>query len=156
MKSTRFLLYTAAFFLGLIAALFALRTRTVPLTAEVLTEAKARWESAALRHYDLSYRMHGVRYDVRVRDDAVTEVRVDGQALHAADPQVYSMRGLLELLGMEYDNARHAQPRPTLRVCFDPDDGRLVRYVRGRGGMGRGTSIETLSFTPTRSPAGPP
>lgn len=151
----KFLLCVVAFAAGLIAALLAYRVVTEPLTATNLAAAQARWTSSGIHNYDITYRMHGVRYDVQVRNGIVTEARIDGEPLHSAELGLYSMTGLFSILAMELENAEDAAPRPTMRVKFNPDLGHLVRYIRGAGGLGRGTSIDVLTLTPTTSLAVP-
>jgi len=122
-----------AFAAGLIAALLAYRVVTEPLTTANLAAAQSRWNSATIHDYDIAYRMHGVRYDVQVRNNVVTEARIDGQPLHSAELGLYSMTGLFSILAMELENAEDAAPRPTMRVKFNSDDGHLPRYISGAG-----------------------
>lgn len=140
--------YGAAFVCGLAGTLFVLREVTVPLTTSNLAEAHGRWESAAIRDYDLTYRMHGADYHVQIRSDIVTDARMNGESLYSADLGLYAMKGLFAVLKMELENAADANPRPTMRVRFDPTDGHLMRYVRGKGALGRSTSIEVKTLTP--------
>lgn len=149
------MLCVVAFAAGLIAALLAYRVVTEPLTTANLAAAQTRWNFSAIHDYDIAYRMHGVHYDVQVRNNIVTEARIDGQPLHSAELGLYSMTGLFSILAMELENAEDAAPRPTMRVKFNPEIGHLERYIRGAGGLGRATSIEVFALTPTTSLAVP-
>ncbi len=148
----------SAFLLGLMGSLFFLREPTTPLTPEALAQARQRWEQAAIRSYRVTYRMHGSLYEVGVHDGLVASITVNGQTSSINEPGAYSINGLLDTLQTELENI-HDPSNPlgtppgnvVARVRFHDRLGYPQRYIRGRTGLSRGSTLELLEFHPDSS-----
>ena len=141
-----------AFVIGLTAFLFVLREPMEPLTIELLASARQRWRLAKIADYDLRYRMHESEYAVLCRDGTVIEAQVDGTPAMSRELSNYGVDGLFDILELELENLADpngpfaGQTRSIIvRVRFNEELGYLERYLRG-GGMGRGATIELISF----------
>ncbi len=109
---------------------------TVPLTAPLLAEAKARWKEHGPRDYDMDYtnkKMESTeRFHVQVRDGKAVSVLMNDKI--ALEPRLYPWYTMPALYGfieefMEQD-AQPGKPRTFNNVLFDPADGHLIHYVR--------------------------
>ena len=109
---------------------------TVPLTAPLLAEAKARWKEHGPRDYDMDYSIKKMgsteRFHVQVRDGKAVSVLMNDQI--ALEPRLYPSNAMPALYGfiekfMEQD-AQPGKPRTFNNVLFDPADGHLIHYVR--------------------------
>lgn len=141
-----------AFVIGLTAVLLVIREPTEPLTIELLASARQRWRLVKIADYDLRYRMHGSEFAVRCRDGSVIECLVDGSPAMSRELSNYGMEGLFDILELELENLSdpngpfgHQTRNIIVRVRFHDQLGYLERYLRS-GGMGRGATIELLSF----------
>lgn len=127
------------------------------LTSEKLNAARARWEQAGIRDYDLEVHVSGrteARYRLQVRDGRTDRVSCNDQeySKQKAD-EFWSVTGLFDVLQTDLEN--DAQPnaaRVYTRVEFDPVDGHLVHYVRqSLSGPRQDLTIET-TFKPLARP----
>lgn len=138
----------------------------VPLTARTLEEAQRRWEAHGTDSYHLVVRVRAPRFDVAVYDVVVAGGRLvriahDGQAIGLEDARHYdySVSGLFGLLR---DDLRLADVPPIgdtppldLRVRFEPETGRLIRYRRTVGSARRRVlMVEVLEYEPLATPLG--
>ena len=139
-----------------ITALAVLRRPMETLTTECLETARAKWDRARIKDYDMTYEMAGGTYVARVRDGRIVSLTRDGQPTTSQRPEDYTVDGLFEILALELENLN--DPRnpfggdsqtTLLRVRFDPHHGYLQRYLRALGGTGRSHGIELLKFTPS-------
>jgi hypothetical protein len=141
-----------AFVIGLVAFLLVVREPTVPLTAEGLSDARWRWREAAVRDYEIRYRMQTSEFAVRVRGGTVIEATVDGRPVTSADLGSYGVEGLFDVLELDLENLSGPNGpfagqfgNVIVRVRFHETLGYVERYLRS-GGMGRGASIELVEF----------
>ncbi len=123
------------------------------LTSEKLDAARARWEQAGIRHYDLEVHVSGrteARYRLQVRDGRTVQVSCNDQeySKQKAD-EFWTVPGLFDVLQTNLKNeADPNSPRIYTRVEFDPNDGHLVRYVhKSLSGPRQDYTIET-TFKP--------
>jgi hypothetical protein len=109
---------------------------TVPLTPELLAEAKAKWKAHGPRDYDMDYTLKKVesteRFHVQVRNgDAVSVYMNENIAL---EPRLYAYNTMPALFGFIEDfleeDAKPGRPRTFTNVLFDSVDGHLIHYVR--------------------------
>jgi hypothetical protein len=89
--------------------------RTPLLTAETLAAARARWEAAPLRDYDLTIsKVLDVRapeiIHTEVRGGKATQLDVDGSTVSLRDS--YTVPGLFDVLGEELAIASSKNPLP--------------------------------------------
>jgi hypothetical protein len=135
---------------------------TVPLTAELLAEAEAKWKERGPRDYDMDYTIKKLesteRFQVRVRNgQAVSVIMNDHDAL---EPRLYPYHTMSALFGfieafVEQD-AQPGRPRTFTNVLFDPVDGHLIHYVRSVAvKRERQEIIVRLTPAPTSATAGP-
>jgi len=109
---------------------------TMPLTAALLAEARAKWKERGPRDYDMDYTVKKMesteRFHVQVRNgNAVSVIMNDTIAL---EPRFYPYHTMPALYGfieefLEQDS-QPDRPRTFNIVCFDPVDGHLIHYVR--------------------------
>jgi hypothetical protein len=133
------------------------------VTPQALRAARARWDKAGVRNYDLEWSSAGPRnasFVVRVRDGQVEKVETvapDGQRYRVkpALPKYYSVEGLF--LTIAEDLAQLNQPMPfnrpkgtkaVLRFTPDPDYGYPRRYRRDVMGATAALAIDVVRFTP--------
>lgn len=109
---------------------------TMPLTAPLLAEARARWKAHGPRDYDMDYTIKKMesteRFHVQVRNGkAVAVLMNDKIELEPRLYPYYTMPALFEFIGefLEQD-AQPGKPRTFTNVLFDPVDGHLIHYVR--------------------------
>lgn len=154
-RSGRFnlILMGVAFLATLVVTWLVIREPMEPLTAESLREARVRWREANIQDYEIRYDMHGSRYDVRVRNGVVVELRVGGKQPANADWGAYSVEGLFDVLDMEVENLTDsygpfgAQAGTVIaRVRFSQEHGHLERYLRSGGVGGSPVAIQLLDF----------
>jgi hypothetical protein len=105
------------------------------LTPEKLADARARWERAGVRDYEIEVRVGGgtqAVYRVEVRGGQVVRATQNGLAFDRPErAEPWTVAGLFDILAN--DLARDAQPGSPAaytQVRFDPHDGHLVRYLR--------------------------
>ena len=109
---------------------------TVPLTAELLAEAEAKWKERGPRDYGMDYIIKKVesteRFQVQVRNgQAVSVIMNEKVALEARLYPYHTMPALYGFIEtfLEQD-AQPGSPRTFTNVLFDPTDGHLIHYVR--------------------------
>ncbi len=135
-----------------------------PLTASTLEAARRRWEANGADSYHLVVRVRAPRvrtptlYDLVVAGDRLVRVARNGEVLSpgTAARYDYSVPGLFALLGDDLKlvdvGGRGGTPPIDLRVRFEPETGRLVRYRRSVGGARRRVLlVEVLAYEPARS-----
>jgi hypothetical protein len=151
---TNLFLMCAGFVIGAIGAVLWFREPMEPLTREGLAAARQRWRAAAVRAYEVRYRMHGSEYVIHGRDGIVEEASVNGRPPTTSNLNVYSIDGLFDTLEQELENSTDpAGPfagraeTVLMRVRFNRELGYLERYLRSSGGQGRGASIEMIEFS---------
>ena len=151
---TNLLLMGAAFVIGAVGAVLWFREPMEPLTREALAAARQRWRAAAVRAYEVRYRMHGSEYVIHGRDGIVEEASVNGRPPTTTNLNAYSIDGLFDTLEQELENSTDpAGPfagraeTVLMRVRFNRELGYVERYLRSSGGQGRGASIEMIQFT---------
>jgi hypothetical protein len=109
---------------------------TVPLTAPLLTEARAKWKERGPTNYDMDYMVKKVeateRFQVRVRNgQAISVVMNDNVPLESRHFRYHTMPALYEFIEEFMDqDAQPGRPRTFTNVFFDPTDGHLIHYVR--------------------------
>ena len=142
-----------AFLATLAVTWFVIREPMEPLTAESLREARIRWREADIHDYEIRYDMHGSRYDVRVRDGLVVDLKVGGKQPVSADWGAYSVEGLFDVLDMEVENLTDSygpfgsQAGSVIaRVRFNQEHGHIERYLRSGGVGGLPVAIQLLDF----------
>lgn len=147
------ILMGVAFLATLAVTWFVIREPMESLTAEALHEARTRWREAGIRDYEIRYDMHGSRYDVRVRDGLVVDLKVGGKQPVNADWGAYSVEGLFEVLEMELENLADSygpfgsQAGSIIaRVRFNEEHGHIERYLRSGGVGGLPVAIQLLDF----------
>lgn len=126
---------------------------TVPLTAPLLAEARAKWKEHGPRAYDMDYTVKKIasteRFQVRVRnDEAISVIMNDGVALESRLYRYCTMPALFGFIEefMEQD-AQPGRPRTFTNVYFDPGDGHLIHYVRSVASKGERQEIR-VRLTP--------
>ncbi len=114
------------------------------LTRDKLDAARARWEAAGLRDYDLAITVTGGtsgEYWIQVRGGRLVEGHFNGRPFERPEQaRPWTVPELFNVL--EADLGRDAEPgSPAVftRVDFDPADGHLVRYLRKQLGGSRHT-----------------
>jgi hypothetical protein len=146
------LLAAGAFGGGIVLAVLVFREPTKPLARTALDAAHSRWAAAAIRDYDVAYRMHGALYEVEVRDGTVVRAVVNGLRSTSPDWEAYSIDGLfaileLELAGVEPPGGTASSIQaPLMRVRFHKELGYPERYLRAATGLSRAASVELVSF----------
>jgi len=160
---TRSVLIAAiAFVAGLVITVIARREPMEPLTPDVLSAARERWNDASLDSYDIRYKLNGSVFDVQVRGGIVHEVLVDGTRPIASDWGHYSAKGLFDLLELEVEHLTDTSGpfggRSTAviaKVRFDEHYGYPTRYLRSGGGPAPAV-VQVESFAPQRVRTDPP
>lgn len=147
----RVILLAAGFLLGLTITFILAREPTEPLTIELLSAAKSRWNAAAIPDYSIRYEMHGSTYAIEVRDGVVESLEVDGRNPQGVELANYQIPGLFLVLERELENAADANLMPgdmavKFRARFNGRLGYLERYVRGETLLGKSTSIKLIEF----------
>jgi hypothetical protein len=140
------------------------------VTPESLRAARARWEKAGVRDYELEWASSGLsnsRYVVRVSDGqvrSIESVAPDGRrgVVEPPEPKFYGVEGLFLVIADELTQLDRAEPfgRPkgtkaVLRFTPDPDYGYPRRYRRDVLGAPMALAIDVLRFTPASPRAGP-
>lgn len=104
------------------------------LSADKLAAAKALWDRAKPRDYDLEYTQTGGAAEtrkVKVRGGRVVSVVREGGPL---EPRLYAYSDMDAWFGFLEDyvkgDAEPGKPRVYSVATFDPEDGHIVRYVR--------------------------
>lgn len=145
-----------AFFIGLIVTFFVLREPMEPLKDHSLQVARQLWQNSHNPNYDMSYKMHGGEYDVKVRNNIVESLLLNGKKVTSTDRSAYSMNGLFKILKLEIENLTdpsgpYALQKDTIiaRVRYNQKNGHIERYLRSSGGYGKGASIEIIHFEKT-------
>ena len=135
----------------------------VDVTPDSLRKARARWEKAGVRDYDLDWASSGPRnsrFAVSVRGGRVRSVETvtpDGRRfpVKPAEPKFYGVEGLF--LTIADDLAQLKQPEPfgqprgvksVLRFEPDPEYGYPLRYRRDVLGSTSALAIDVMHFTP--------
>jgi len=144
---------------------------SVAVTTESIGEARARWERAAVRDYDLDWASAGprnTRYAVAVRGGRVQAVEIvapDGRRYPAKPgaPELYGVDGLFTTIADELAQLDQPEPfgRPkgtkaVLRFTPDPRYGYPRSYRRDLMGAPTALAIDVVKFTPAAPPAGTP
>jgi hypothetical protein len=162
----------AVFLLGasLAAALWGC-DRGETVTPQAIDAARARWEKAGVRDYELEWASSGLsnaHYVVAVRDGRVASIQsvaADGhrREVKTAEPRYYGVDGLF--LTIRNELAQLDQPRPfgqpkgtqaVLRFNPDPQFGYPHSYRRDVLGAPMALAIDVLRFTPGTPRAAPP
>lgn len=145
---------------GLVAAAVTGCGQGQELTGASLDEARAKWQEAAVKGYDLEWVSRGKQaghYLVYVRDGQMKQVRSvqpDGREL-LLEPEQWShdVEALFQLLGKELSAKAGTQP-----VRFKAD-GRLgyPSWIRGEAALGLSIDVIRLDDTPAlKEPPRPP
>jgi hypothetical protein len=128
--------------LVLVAVLVALNLYRsgLALTPEKLQAARERWQKAGCENYDISVTTTGPArgwYHVKVRHGRVHEATYDnGASLTGQQGYAWTVPGLFDVLQQELAFAAEPDaPDTYTEVEFDPEDGRLVRYLRRTPGL---------------------
>ena len=141
-----------------------------PVSSRSLDAARAKWERAGVRDYDLEWGSSGLNpshYVVAVRDAkvrTVESVAPDGRRYEVkpAEPRFYSVEGLFLTLAEELAQldapTPFGQPKGSstvLRFSPDPTYGYPDRYRRDVVGAPMSLAIDVIRFTPVaaRKPA---
>jgi hypothetical protein len=131
-----------------------------PLTASTLAAAERRWQAHGTDSYRLVVRVRAPRYDPAVYDlivdhGIVARVERDGRPVPRDDlgRSDYTVSGLFRLLREDLrlaDVAPGADAPPIdLRVRFEPETGRLLRYRRTVGSARRRVlMVEVIRYEP--------
>jgi hypothetical protein len=129
-----------------------------PLTAELLTQARTRWQEHGPRGYDLQVSVSGAQegeHRIEVRDGRVTKMTTGGAAVREGAWEYWSVEGMFRFLATELSNRERAGEAfgadaddVELRVEFDGTYGYPARFLRHV--MGRRKSVEwkVRSFHP--------
>ena len=135
----------------------------VDVTSENLKAAKALWQKANIRDYELEWTSSGptnARYIATVRDGkvaAVEGVAPDGRryTVKTAEPRYYGVDGLFlviadELAQLELDApfGRPKGSRAVLKLTTDPEYGFPRRYRRDVVGAPVALGIDVIRFEP--------
>ncbi len=112
------------------------------LTAAKLQDARARWQAAGLRDYDLEVTVGGGttgRYQVQIRNGRVAGGTVNGHRFERLEQaQSWTVSELFNILEADLErDAAPGSPAVFTRVEFDAQHGHLVRYVRNQLGGSR-------------------
>jgi hypothetical protein len=133
------------------------------VTAQALRDARATWERANIRDYDLEWGSTGAqrnRYRVFVRGGKVKAVhmlRTDGTSaeVHPATPEAFGVDGLFMVLEEELAQVQSerpfGQPKGTsvvLRFTPDPKLGYPRHFHRDVLGTPQAVAIDVLRLTP--------
>jgi hypothetical protein len=141
------------------------------VTPRHLEAARARWEEAGIRDYDLEWTTSGAReghYLVAVRDGQVRrvlQVLPDGREIvaHPGDPSFYGVEGLFRVL--EEESEQLLEPEPfgqrkgtTILLKFEPDPelGYPAHFRRDVVGSARGLAIDVVRLQRNSDPVGTP
>lgn len=131
-----------------------------PLTAATLAAARERWAAHGAKDYRVVVQVRPPRapvelWEVEVAGGAVTKLVRDGHEVGLDDPERgdYSVAGIFDLLqtDLRWTTVKAVGDTPAidLRVEFDKETGRLIRYRRTIGtNKRRVLLVEVLSYTP--------
>lgn len=137
------------------------------VTTKSIAEARARWEGANVRDYDLEWTSSGqqnARYAVRVRDGRVRSIESIAPGglrgvVKPAAPEFYGVDGLFTTIADEFAQLDQAapfgQPRGTkavLRFHPDPRYGYPRSYRRDVLGAPTALAIDVVRFAPVSVP----
>ncbi|MHC4973957.1 MAG: DUF6174 domain-containing protein [Planctomycetota bacterium] len=119
-----------------------------PLTAELLAEARARWQERGPRAYDLEVSVSGAQqgeHRMEVRDGRVTKMTTGGAPVRQGAWEYWSVEGMFRFLESELANRERAgevfgTSDVELRVEFDGTYGYPAHFLRHV--MGRPKSVE--------------
>jgi hypothetical protein len=144
------------------------------VTLNSIAAARARWDGANIRDYDLEWTSSGLsnaHYVVSVRDGRVSLVETiapDGRrgVVRPAEPEYYGVEGLFTIMADELAQldqpAPFGQPKGTkavLRFAADPKIGYPRRYRRDVVGAPMALAIDVIRLSPvavrTRSTTSP-
>lgn len=144
---------------------------TLDVTEPALREARAKWNRANVRDYNLEWVAQGPRlsghYVVFVRGGRVEQVRSiqsGGREIivKPGDPHFYSIDGLFQTLEEELDQARSEHPfgQPAgahvlMRFDADPTLGFPARYRRDVSGSKMALSIDVVRLDTSPKLVGP-
>jgi hypothetical protein len=125
------------------------------LTPEELARARARWEQASVRAYDLDLTVEGTQLaragiHLEVRADSVTRAERDGVAM-TGDTSAYSVSGLFLTLDLKATPTQVGAPpgyQVYVQAVFDPTRGYPQHYRRIVGGSNTRVEVEVVRFTP--------
>jgi hypothetical protein len=144
----------------------------VDVTTQSIRSARARWDGANLRDYDLEWTSSGLsnsHYIVTVRNGRVRLIEtlaLDGRrgVVKPVEPEFYGVDGLFTV--MEEELAQLDQPTPfgqpkgtkaVLRFTPDPNLGYPRNYRRDVMGAPKPLAIDVIRFSPIPPrPASPP
>jgi hypothetical protein len=142
-----------------------------PVTQSSLAQAKRTWQRAGIRDYDLEWTTSGVRashYRVFVRSGKVKRIYsvLPGgheKEMHPAEPGLYGVDGLLQIIEEELAQAKSAAPfgqpngtRVLLRLTLDPNLGYPKAYRRDLPGTAQGVAIDVVRLDTQPPEAIPP
>jgi Family of unknown function (DUF6174) len=144
--------------LGLAAALFLFRSSNKPVTRELLSEARARWEKQGLQDYDLEVQVsgrQGATYEVHVQHGEVTEALRNGAPLRQQRTfRTWSVPGMFDTMETDVDSLEFADANPqnpqriqlTLRAHFDDKTGLPLTYLRSEWGTHHDVTWKVTRF----------
>ncbi len=137
-----------------------------PVTAEALAKARAVWNKAGIRDYELEWTSSGstsAHYAVTVRGGEVRKlqsVAPDGRLfdLHPAEPRFFGVDGLFTTIADELAQLRTATPfgqpagtKVAMRFTTDPELGYPRSYRRDVLGTTQSLRIDVIRLTPSRA-----
>ena len=134
-------------------------SRLPPLTRQILTEAKEKWETHKPQSYRLVIEMSGDRietgrFEVEVRSGKVSSIRRNGLVIPSSAGDEYTMDGLFHTLAQELGLAEKpamlgAGPGYAVYTTakFDDANGRLMQYRRIVGGTSNSIEINVLQYS---------
>ncbi len=141
-----------------------LARRPVPLlSAQTLSQARERWQAQKASRYELTIRITStglVPYAVHsvVQDGRLIQLEVDGEPASSANPAMYTVEGLFDVLEQELaiqadagDEASR-RGRPVLRAQFDPATGVPLCFLRVVPGSNRSTTWQVTDWQPRPAP----
>ena len=146
--------------LALLLLFAASCSRLDTLTEAALSDAEATWDARAPGFYRMVVEMTGDRleegvFEVVVRDRSVVSLSRNGRAILPDGAQDYSVDGLFDILARELALAEEPAVLGApegygvyLLVRFDPDNGRLIRYLRSVGGTNNSIEVHVTEFAP--------
>ncbi|MBI2807188.1 MAG: hypothetical protein HYX68_19575 [Planctomycetes bacterium] len=115
----------------------------VQLRPEQLAAARRLWDEKQIKNYDMIYtEKHSpddkvITFHVKVRNGEVREALMNGSPLvkndeQKDDPKIFrSMNAIFRDIQRFMDNdAKPGAPRVYVTATFDPESGRVIRYVR--------------------------
>ncbi len=140
----------------------ATRPKMQDLTPELLADARQRWTAAGVDDYDLEFQLNASgfetpsRFAVQVRKGRTVEIVRNGKPV-TADPESYTVAGLLDIIERELDMSTDptsplasGSGKTFLRVRFNERYGYPEQYLRVTGGTNRSSEIRVDAFTPQR------